>query len=212
VAEHIGQGSQDFAPHVKGLELPGYEPRALQTMALGLAVNPRGADHNRSGAYEVDFSAKGNRLHLGPEAVAGAIATENEAAVMDSLILCKFLRGVFPDRLAGMAEMLELVTGWDVDAEELKSTAERIISAKKWYNIRQGWTPVEDTLPERILSEALPDGKSQGAALTRETLMRMIKLYNRQRDWTAEGWLNSRTLGELGSFHPERIPEVAVNL
>ena len=47
---------RDFAPHVKGLELPGYEPRALQTMALGFAVGSRGADHNRSGAYEVDFA------------------------------------------------------------------------------------------------------------------------------------------------------------
>ena len=47
----------DLAMHVKGLELPGYDPRALQTMALGLAVGTRGADHNRSGAYEADFSA-----------------------------------------------------------------------------------------------------------------------------------------------------------
>ncbi len=52
----VGQGSSDFAMHVKGLELPGYEPRSLKTMALGLAVSPRGACHNRSGAYEHDFS------------------------------------------------------------------------------------------------------------------------------------------------------------
>src|SRR5262249_13608860 len=50
-AEKIGGNALDFAPHVKGLELPGYEPRALQTMALGFAVGSRGADHNRSGAY-----------------------------------------------------------------------------------------------------------------------------------------------------------------
>src|SRR5207247_738541 len=42
----IGGAAPDFAPHVKGLELPGYEPRALQTMALGFAVGSRGADHN----------------------------------------------------------------------------------------------------------------------------------------------------------------------
>ena len=47
---------------MKGLELPGYEPRALQAMALGLAVGARGADHNRSGAYEVDLSAASDRL------------------------------------------------------------------------------------------------------------------------------------------------------
>src|SRR3954453_14873722 len=49
-----GAGSIAFAPQVKGMELPGYEPRTLQAMALGLAVNARGADHNRSGAYEAD--------------------------------------------------------------------------------------------------------------------------------------------------------------
>ncbi len=196
-ALEIGQGSGDFAPHVKGLELPGYEPRALQTMALGLAVGTRGADHNRSGAYEVDFSAQGNRLNLKPAAVAAAIATENEAALMDSLILCKFLRGVFEDRLAGMAEMLQLVTGLPRNAQELTRTAERIISAKKWYNIRQGWTPAEDTLPKRFLSEKLAEGASQGAGLSRETLQAMIKLYNRQRGWTAEGWLPTAVREEL---------------
>ena len=58
----VGQGSEAFAPHVKGLELPGYEPRTLQAMALGLAVNARGADHNRSGAYEADLSGAHDRL------------------------------------------------------------------------------------------------------------------------------------------------------
>src|SRR5207302_1987218 len=60
-AEVIGGDAPDFAPHVKGLELPGYEPRALQAMALGFAVGSRGADHNRSGAYEIDFSAQADR-------------------------------------------------------------------------------------------------------------------------------------------------------
>ncbi len=199
-AEYVGQGSEDFAPHVKGLELPGYEPRALQTMALGLAVGTRGADHNRSGAYEVDFSPKGDRLHLGPESVKAAIATENEAAVMDSLILCKFLRGVFEDRLAGMAEMLELVTGWPMDKAELSATANRIVSLKKWYNIRQGWTPTEDTLPRRFLSEPLPDGPSLGAGLTPETLSRMIEFYNKQRGWSSQGWLSAVTIEELRTY------------
>ncbi|MDQ2881050.1 MAG: aldehyde ferredoxin oxidoreductase C-terminal domain-containing protein [Actinomycetota bacterium] len=54
----VGGGSEEFAPHVKGREMPGYEPRTLQGMALGLAVNARGADHNRSGAYEADLSCR----------------------------------------------------------------------------------------------------------------------------------------------------------
>src|SRR5712671_2872425 len=90
----IGHNSIAIAPQVKGLEIPGYEPRALQTMALGFAVGARGADHNRSGAYEVDFSDKVDRRHVTLDAVCLAIETEDKAALMDSLIICKFLRGV----------------------------------------------------------------------------------------------------------------------
>src|SRR5262249_6264728 len=73
----MGGEAPEFAPHVRGLELPGYEPRALQTMALGFAVGSRGADHNRSGAYEVDFSARADRLHGSPEAARLAVETED---------------------------------------------------------------------------------------------------------------------------------------
>ena len=62
LANSIGKSSIDFAPQVKGLELPGYEPRSLQTLALGFAVGTRGADHNRSGAYEADFSGEIDRI------------------------------------------------------------------------------------------------------------------------------------------------------
>jgi hypothetical protein len=95
----IGRGSIAFAPQVKGLEIPGYEPRALQTMALGFAVGSRGADHNRSGAYEVDLSDKVDRRRATLDSVRYAIETEDRAALMDSLILCKFLRGVFSEVL-----------------------------------------------------------------------------------------------------------------
>ena len=115
----VGHGSEAFAAHVKGLELPGYEPRTLQAMALGLAVNARGADHNRSGAYESDLSGQHDRLLGGEPHVRGAIETEDRAAIMDSLILCKFLRGVFEDPMTEWARLLNTVTGWDTDAAEL---------------------------------------------------------------------------------------------
>ena len=73
-------------------------------MALGFAVGARGADHNRSGAYEVDFSNKVDRRHATLDAVRHAIETEDKAALMDSLILCKFLRGVFDDFHAEAAD------------------------------------------------------------------------------------------------------------
>jgi aldehyde:ferredoxin oxidoreductase len=177
----IGHDSIAIAPQVKGLEIPGYEPRALQTMALGFAVGARGADHNRSGAYEVDFSDKVDRRHVTLDAVRHAIETEDKAALMDSLILCKFLRGVFSNFHEESAEMLRYVTGWDVTADELRETAKRIVSAKRQFNLLAGWTPAEDTLPDRFLNTPLPSDPE--ASLSRERLDALVTEYHRQRDW-----------------------------
>jgi len=178
----IGRDSMAFAPHVKGLEIPGYEPRALQTMALGFAVGSRGADHNRSGAYEVDLSNKVDRRHATLDSVRHAIDTEDRSALMDSLILCKFLRGVFQEFYGEAAGMLRMVTGWDVTATELRQTACRIVAVKREFNLLAGWTPEEDTLPERFLDAALPGDPA--AALTSDNLRALVAEYHRQRGWT----------------------------
>ena len=180
-ALQIGHDSIAIAPQVKGLEIPGYEPRALQTMALGFAVNSRGADHNRSGAYEVDFSDKVDRRNVTLDAVRHAIETEDKAALMDSMILCKFLRGVFEDFYSEAAEMLQKVTGWEVSAAELHETAKRIVSARRQFNLLAGWTPAEDTLPERFLNTPLPNDPA--ASLSRERLDALVAEYHRQRGW-----------------------------
>ena len=180
-AHAIGHDSIAIAPQVKGLEMPGYEPRALQTMALGLAVGARGADHNRSGAYEVDFSDKVDRRNVTLDAVRHAIETEDRAALMDSLIICKFLRGVFEDFHGEAAAMLRSVTGWDITADELRETAARIVAAKREFNLRAGWTPDEDTLPERFLDAPLPNDAV--AHLSRERLGALVAEYHRQRGW-----------------------------
>jgi aldehyde:ferredoxin oxidoreductase len=196
-AAKIGGPAPTFAPHVKGLEIPGYEPRALQTMALGFAVGSRGADHNRSGAYEADFSTKTDRRHGTLDAARLAVETEDRAALIDSLILCKFLRGVFTDLFAESAELLAKVTGWDVTADELHATARRIVTAKKLFNVREGWTAAEDTLPERFLSESLPDGTAAGAELPRERLQEMVRAYYAARGWDDSGRVSNDLIHAL---------------
>jgi aldehyde:ferredoxin oxidoreductase len=191
MAHEIGRDSIEFAPQVKGLEIPGYDPRGLQTMALGFAVGTRGADHNRSGAYEVDFSEAVDRRHAGLDSIPLAIETENKAALMDSLILCKFLRGVFSDFYYEAAEMLRLVTGWETTADELRATAARIVTAKKQFNIRAGWTPAEDTLPKRLLHDALPEDTR--AQLSPERLTSLVQAYNCARGWTRDGYILNDT-------------------
>ena len=196
-ASTVGGGSEAFAAHVKGLELPGYEPRTLQSMALGLAVNARGADHNRSGAYEADLSGDHDRLNGGESHVAGAIESENRAAIMDSLILCKFLRKVFADPYAEWASLLSLVTGWDVDAGELERTAGRIVLAKRMFNLREGWTRAEDWLPDRFLSESLELESGRKATLTADRLDAMISSYYRGRGLEPSGMPQPSTVEEL---------------
>ena len=186
-ARTVGGDSGTFAPHVKGLEMPGYEPRTLHAMALGLAVNARGADHNRSGAYEADLSGDLDRLAGGDAHVAAVIETEDRAAVMDSMILCKFLRGVFTDPFEEWAALLAAVTGWDITGAELHDAARRIVLAKRLYNIREGWQPEDDWLPERLLTESvfMPSGRE--ATLTGTRLRTMIDAYYEARGLTSDG-------------------------
>ncbi|HXK28321.1 MAG TPA: aldehyde ferredoxin oxidoreductase family protein [Candidatus Binatia bacterium] len=197
-AVEIGGESLYWAMHVKGLELPGYEPRGLKTMALGLAVSPRGACHNRSGAYEADFSGEVDRLRADSGRGALVVASEDFAAVLDSLIVCKFLRKCFTDFYGEGAELLSKVTGWDCSSDELKRIGERIHNLKKLFNMREGWRSADDWLPERLLSEILPTGVAQGTGLTSTELREMIQGYYQARGWDANGLVPESKLTELG--------------
>jgi aldehyde:ferredoxin oxidoreductase len=196
LAQSIGKDSIDFAPQVKGLELPGYEPRSLQTLALGFAVGTRGADHNRSGAYEADFSGDVDRLRGGVDSVERAVETEDRAALLDSLILCKFVRGALEDFYSDCAELLNAVTGQVFDEDALRSVAQRVVQLRKAFNIREGWLPEDDTLPERFLSEALSSGPARGARLPRTRLAEMVGGYNLARGWSEDGTLPDSLIRE----------------
>jgi aldehyde:ferredoxin oxidoreductase len=196
-AQRLGQGSEAWAMHVKGLEMPGYEPRSLKTMALGLAVSTRGACHNRSSAYEADFSARVDRLKADME--RGRITMEGEdfSTMLDSLIWCKFLRKAFNDLYAESAAIYTHITGWPMTAAELQQAGERINTLKKLFNIREGWTRHDDTLPPRALTETLPTGVVQGIGLTAADLEMMLQSYYHARGWTADGLVPEHKLHEL---------------
>src|ERR1700754_1595577 len=169
------------------MEMPGYEPRTMQSMALGLAVNARGADHNRSGAYEADLKGGLDRIRGSIEHVRAAIETEDRAAVMDSLILGKFLRGVFSEPFAEWAQLLSYVTGWDVDGVELHETARRIVLAKRAFNLREGWTPADDWLPQRVLVRPARTVAGRPATLPAVRLRSMIDTYYAERGLDPQG-------------------------
>jgi len=196
-AMEIGGNSMDWAMHVKGLELPGYEPRSLKTMALGLAVSPRGACHNRSGAYEADFSGEVDRFTTDSRRGSLVAASEDFAATLDSLIICKFLRKCFNDYYEEAAEVLRNVTGWDYTANDIKRAGERIHNLKKLFNIREGWSTDDDWLPGRLLSEALPTGVGAGVRLSADELRQMIRTYYQARGWDDHGLIPESKLTEL---------------
>lgn len=197
-AGRLGPEAERLTVQVKGMELPGYEPRSLKTMALGLAVSPRGACHNRSGAYEADFSGQVDRLRVDDSRGQFVAASEDFAAVLDSLIVCKFLRKCFDDFYPETARLLECVTGWPVSAHELCQVGERITSLKKRFNIREGWQPQDDWLPPRLLNETLPGGPVAGVGLTPDELRRMIQSYYQARGWRPDGTIPGHKLHALG--------------
>lgn len=190
-AERIGQGSADWAMHVKGLELPGYDPRKLPSLALGLAVAARGACHNRSSAYEADLSER-----LDPDADAraramAAAASEDQAALLDSLTLCKFLRHALGDVYDESAALHCAVTGLPTTADDLRAAGARICEVKKVFNLAQGWTRDLDTLPPRLLHA---DGEVPH--IDPAWLQRQIDAYYAVRGWDGEGRPMSREDGK----------------
>lgn len=197
-AAAIGGGSEHWAMHVKGLELPGYEPRSLKTLGLGLAVGTRGACHNRSAAYEVDLSAKVDRLNSERSRGGLAMAQEDYSATLDSLGVCKFLRRCFDAFHVEAAELFQAATGLELSAEALQKAGERVCNLKKAFNIREGWSRADDTLPARVFEEPLPTGIAKGTLLSREELSVMIDGYYEARGWTPEGLIPPAKLAELG--------------
>ncbi len=209
-SESVGRGSDHWAMHVKGLEMPGYEPRSLKTMALGLAVSTRGACHNKSSAYEADFSSQVDRLEVDEQ--RGRITMEGEdfSAVLDSLVWCKFLRKAFDELYAESAAIYQHVTGWPMSAAGLKQAGERINNLKKQFNIREGWTRSDDNLPPRVLHEPLPTGVAKGIGLTAPDLDMMIRGYYQARGWTEDGLIPDEKLRKLDLLDIVREPVVVV--
>ncbi|MCH8075654.1 MAG: aldehyde:ferredoxin oxidoreductase [SAR324 cluster bacterium] len=195
LAERVGQGSMDFAPHVKGLEIPGYHPAALQTLGLGLAVGTRGADHNKSGAYDLDLSGEVDRFQLDETRIAAMVGLEDQAAVIDSLILCKFVRRALGDLYEDGAEMLRALTGIPYSPAELQEAGREIHHLKKWFNQRQGWLETEDTLPARFFAAAganggaTDEGAGEGAieGIDPTAFAKARGRYYHLRGWSPEG-------------------------
>jgi len=187
-AEKIGKGAEKYANHIKGMELTGYDIRGLKTAALGYAVSFRGADHNRHGAYGLDLSGKVNRFKF--EKGRSRLITEIEDlyALIDSMMVCKFSRGVYFENFKDLAKYYTLVTGIEVAPEEMRNAGERINTLGRLFNIREGLTRKDDHLPHKIMNVPIPDETvSKGSYITQEELDFMLDDYYATRGWTKDG-------------------------
>lgn len=197
-SEEVGKGSEHFAMHSKGLELPGYDVRSLKTFAMGLAVGTRGACHNRSLVYESDVKGTVNRFTAEPGRGILAKNAEDFACILDCMVICKFLRNCFKDFYSDVARIYTLATGIPLTPEELKQVGERVWTLKKAFNIREGWKKQDDWMPDRVLQDPIPEGPSKGAVVKPEELRMMIDDYYQARGWTTEGLIPKSKLIALG--------------
>ncbi|MDP8223854.1 MAG: aldehyde ferredoxin oxidoreductase family protein [Candidatus Lernaella stagnicola] len=199
-ASVFGGGSERFAIHAKGLELPMHDPRALVSAGATYATGNRGASHNEAPAYYVEEGMKIEGFPTGVDphtpAQKGAMTAkmQNLSAIFDALGLCKFM-------LAGgvsareMARFTELVCGWDGDADRLLEIGDRIYALKRLYNQRFGIDGASDTLPPRILEE--PRGTGGSANVLPDLRTMLADLY-RARGWDEQGRVTRETADRLG--------------
>jgi len=191
MAEKLGGGSEHFAMHVKGLELPAYDPRAAKITGLGYVTANRGGDHMNGYIQAPTFidmpflivedSTIHNPFVADPAEARVLIDMENALSVLDALGGCKFM-GV----LVSAAEIVDLVqtaTGWDFDLDEFHQCGERLQTMARAYCNREGLRREQDTLPGRLMLDPLPDGPAQGMVLDRPTLEKMKDAYYELRGW-----------------------------
>ncbi|MFH0897525.1 MAG: aldehyde ferredoxin oxidoreductase family protein [Candidatus Bathyarchaeota archaeon] len=185
-AEVIGKGSEHFALHVKGLSAPVTDdPRAWQGAGLAYAVASRGGDHRRGMVLSNRFNPVGQGEEVKIQ--------EGVNSVKDSLIMCAFFLG---RDFSLMAKLYSTATGVEIDERGLMRIGERITNVEKAFNVREGMTRKDDTLPKRFLEEPMPEGPSKGQVVHLE---QMLDEYYAARGWDVKTSLPRRAkLEELG--------------
>jgi aldehyde:ferredoxin oxidoreductase len=173
-------GLEDIAIHVKGLEPAGFDPRVLKGMGLAYAISSRGACHLRGTFYKAEISGQ-----IAPDAIEGKakllIDYEDRAALFDSLILCRFFRDFV--KWDELQMIIEATTGLKLSNEELAVMANHITTQARLFNVREGITCKDDSLPKRFFTPLTDSGK----VLQEEELVFMVQDYYKHRGWNESG-------------------------
>jgi len=188
-------GVPELSMSVKKLEFPAYDGRAIQGMGLEYATSNRGACHVRG--YLVSPEILGVPEKLDPQAVEGkagwAKGFQDVTAVVDSAGVCLFT--TFGIGVTQVAKLFNAATGIACSDEQAMEIGDRIWNLERLFNLKAGIDPSQDTLPERLLSEPLPDGPLQGAV---SRLPEMLPEYYSLRGWDKQGIPTNAKLESLG--------------
>lgn len=178
-------GAPEVSMNVKGLEIPAYDPRGSKGMGLAYATSNRGGCHLR--AYMVSPEVLGI-----PKELLDRFSTQDKArwtmdlqdlsTFVDSLVLCRFSQ--FSLGIDNYAEMYSAATGIEFDSADVMRTGARIYNIERMYNLQAGITKEDDTLPDRLLNQMVPDGPARGQTVR---LKGMLKEYYNLRGWSKDG-------------------------
>lgn len=194
--------AREAAVEVKGLELPAYEPRASFGMALAYATSDRGGCHQR--AWPIGSDAFGGQRD--PFDIEGhaevVIDEQDENALSYSMVSCSFTEYSY-ERVCEWLNAL----GYDVTLEDLHTIGERAWNMTRLFNLREGFTRGDDSMPVRFTQPLENGGPADGNQITEAQFEQMLDDYYDQRGWTPSGTPTETTLQRLGieSFMPDDL-------
>jgi aldehyde:ferredoxin oxidoreductase len=205
IGKELAEGSRKFAEHykhpelsmsVKGLELPAYDPRGAFGHALGYATSNRGGCHLTGylAAMEIFAAPKKIARHSTAGKSDLLVLKQHQSAIEDSLVVCAFAGWAID--MEFYVRFLKAVTGLEdtFDVTQLMKIGERIYNLERMYNIREGLSPSEDTLPKRFLEEGL---EAEYRKNPKVPLDSMLKDYYNVRKWDIRGNPIQKKLDEL---------------
>jgi len=195
-AAQIGKGAEDYAMQVKGLELPGYEPRAVKGYGLIFATSNVGA-HHMYGRPRAELAGKKDKL---TEVDKGKDAADAQIlqATQDTVIQCAF-SPVTGFNAEQRSQLLVMATGFKefADPAYLDKVGERTLCLERCFNVREGFDRKDDTLPKRMRTEPLKDaGPATGQ--TFKNLDGLLDEYYDILGYTRQGIPSEAKLKELG--------------
>jgi aldehyde:ferredoxin oxidoreductase len=203
-SKELGEGTEAFAMHVKGLELPAYDSRAVKLTGLTYATANRGGDHITAYVQGptymdvpflvVEESMIDDPLVVNVDEVHIAKDLEDALVIFDCAGACKFMGMCLP--VKDWVDLIRYASGWkDFDISELRVVGERVYNLARAYSVREGLTAADDTLPKRLLEEPLPEGPAEGHV---NDLAPLLEAYYDLRGWDpATGKPSREKLKEL---------------